>query len=199
MLNKLRKSNNKDLSDASTSALWKIQGGFVPSAPPPENPEETPPLSNKDLSDTSASARGIQGRMVPSAPPVNSEEAPPPSYETVMSNTQSSQNIKIMLSYQRESQRLVLKIKERLENAGFHVCKGMGKPNLFSYLMLYPGVGKMLTCKVFKNTLHVVGRRIAESAYLILYNTVISMIVTEKHPINLNAFIVYLNQKNVQY
>ena len=94
-LTKLAKSSNKDLRGASASALWEIQGGtLVPASPSPSTAVDS-------LTDTPPS---------------------PPSYQETMRNTQVvSQHTKIMLSYQWGSQQMVLKIKHRLEKAGFRV------------------------------------------------------------------------------
>ena len=85
--------------------------------------------SNKDLRGACASALWeIKGTMPPSSP---STESHPPSYHEAMEEIHASKSTpKIMMSYQWDSQDLVVKIKDRLEKAGFSVwmdISNMGK------------------------------------------------------------------------
>ena len=88
--------------------------------------------SNKDLRRACASALWeIKGTMPLSTPSAESAESHPPSYHEAMAEINTSKSTpKIMMSYQWDSQALVVKIKDRLEKAGFSVwmdISNMGK------------------------------------------------------------------------
>ncbi|XP_072030710.1 uncharacterized protein [Amphiura filiformis] len=107
----MQSSNNTSLQEASSYALWEIEGNELRYFPPTrlgasENP---PPTYEETLLER----------------PQDDGESPPPSYQEVIVGRQMAANknkrCHVMLSYQESSKQCVRAIKERLVREGYKV------------------------------------------------------------------------------
>ncbi|XP_072032292.1 uncharacterized protein [Amphiura filiformis] len=111
VLRRMQSSNNTSLQEASSYALWEIEGNELRYLPPTRSgaSENPPPTYEETL---------LEG-------PQDDEEAPPPSYQEVVVERQLAANknkrCHVMLSYQESSKQCVRAIKERLVREGHKV------------------------------------------------------------------------------